>query len=77
MTQTNWPFLVTEQLRDAIRFHAYLYYVLDKPCITDATWDKMFAELKRIEEKNPLLLTPDSPTQLVGADMAGPLKDRR
>jgi len=73
----HWTRLVVEQLRDAIRFHAYLYYVLDKPCITDETWDKMFNELKRMEAKDPLLVTEDSPTQLVGADIAGPLQHRR
>lgn len=77
MTPTDWPFLVVEQLRDAIRFHAYLYYALDKPCISDACYDKMFAELKRIEEKNPLLVNPESPTQLVGIDIARPLQHRR
>lgn len=54
-------------LRDQLNYHNYLYYVLDRPEISDAEWDAMFAELKRIEEEHPELRTPDSPTLRVGA----------
>jgi DNA ligase (NAD+) len=55
-----------ETLREKIRHHEYLYYVLDKPELTDADFDKLMNELKRIEEEHPELVTPDSPTQRVG-----------
>ena len=54
-----------EQLRAEIRRHDYLYYVLNQPEITDQQYDKLFAELKSLEEKHPELITPDSPTQRV------------
>jgi len=55
-----------EALRDQIRHHEYRYYVLDDPEITDAQFDQLMNELKRIEDENPELVTPDSPTQRVG-----------
>ncbi len=55
-----------ERLRDQIRHHEYLYYVLDAPEITDAEFDQLMNELKRIEREQPELVTPDSPTQRVG-----------
>ncbi|MGD2095185.1 MAG: NAD-dependent DNA ligase LigA [Phycisphaerales bacterium] len=54
-----------EQLRDEIRAHDYSYYVLNEPKISDQQYDKLFAELKALEEANPKLITPDSPTQRV------------
>ena len=54
-----------EQLRDEIRRHDYLYYVLYQPKIRDRQYDKLFAELKSLEEANPQFITPDSPTQRV------------
>jgi DNA ligase (NAD+) len=54
-----------EQLRDEIRQHDYLYYVLNKPKISDRQYDKLFAELKSLEEANLQFITPDSPTQRV------------
>ncbi len=54
-----------EQLRKEIRGHDYLYYVLNQPKISDRQYDKLFAELKVLEQKNPQLITPDSPTQRV------------
>lgn len=55
------------QLRRQLEHHNYRYYVLDDPEITDAEWDKLFRELKSLEEKHPDLVTPESPTQRVGA----------
>src|ERR1017187_9509305 len=55
-----------EQLRDEIRRHEYLYYVLDEPEISDVKFDRMLEELKRLESAHPELVTPDSPTQRVG-----------
>src|SRR6195256_4005893 len=55
-----------ESLREKIRHHEYRYYVLDDPEISDADFDKLMNELKRLEAENPKLITPDSPTQRVG-----------
>jgi DNA ligase (NAD+) len=55
-----------EALREKIRHHEYLYYVLDDPELSDADFDKLMNELKRIEAEHPEVITPDSPTQRVG-----------
>ena len=55
-----------ESLREKIRHHEYLYYVLDQPEISDADFDKLMRELKDLEAEHPELLTADSPTQRVG-----------
>src|SRR6478736_10309132 len=55
-----------ERLRDEIRHHEYRYYVLDDPEITDAEFDRLMNQLKRLEAAHPELITPDSPTQRVG-----------
>jgi DNA ligase (NAD+) len=55
-----------EKLREELRRHEYLYYVQDDPEISDVKFDKMMAELKRLEAEYPELVTPDSPTQRVG-----------
>jgi len=54
-----------ERLREEIRGHDYLYYVLNQPKISDRQYDKLFAELKALEEANPQFITADSPTQRV------------
>jgi DNA ligase (NAD+) len=54
-----------EQLRRQIRRHDYLYYVLDRPEISDAAYDRLLGELRRLEAEYPWLVTPDSPTQRV------------
>ncbi len=54
-------------LRQAIQRHDYLYYVKDRPEISDAEYDRLFRELAELEQANPDLITPDSPTQRVGA----------
>jgi len=55
------------ELRDLIRYHNYLYYVLDAPEISDAEYDRLLRELKELEERFPELKSPDSPTEQVGA----------
>jgi DNA ligase (NAD+) len=55
------------QLRKEIDEHNYRYHVLDDPDVEDAVYDRLFDELKRLEEENPELVTPDSATQRVGA----------
>jgi DNA ligase (NAD+) len=59
-----------DELRAELRRHEHLYYVLDAPEITDAAYDALMNELKRIEAAHPELLTPDSPTQRVGGKPA-------
>jgi DNA ligase (NAD+) len=59
-----------EKLRNEIRHHEHLYYVLDAPEISDAEYDARMNELKRLEAANPELVTPDSPTQRVGGKPA-------
>src|SRR5437879_3781291 len=58
-----------EELRAALNYHNYRYHVLDSPEISDAEYDKLFRELKNIEEAHPSLATPNSATQRVGADV--------
>src|SRR6202140_346520 len=55
-----------ESPRDEIRRHEYRYYVLDDPEISDAEFDRLMNELKRLEAAHPELIMPDSPTQRVG-----------
>jgi len=56
-----------EELRRLIHEHNYRYYVLNRPVISDAEYDALMAELRAIEARFPELITPDSPTQRVGA----------
>lgn len=55
-----------QELRDLINKYNYMYYVEESPCVSDFEYDALFTELKELEEKFPLLITPDSPTQRVG-----------
>lgn len=57
-----------ESLREQIRHHNYLYYILDAPEIPDAEYDRLLRELQSLEEEHPELVTPDSPTQRVGIE---------
>ncbi len=59
-----------EALREQINYHIYRYNVLGDPIITDHEYDKLFHELRQIEEDNPDLATPDSPTLRVGSDLS-------
>ena len=56
-----------ERLRAEIRGHNYHYYVLDAPLISDSEWDRLLRRLEELEGMYPDLVTPDSPTQKVGA----------
>ncbi len=56
-----------EELRRALHYHNYRYYVLDSPEISDAQYDAMFRELEELERAYPQWITPESPTQRVGA----------
>ena len=56
------------ELRDRIDYHNHRYFVLDDPEISDAQYDDLMRELRAIEAEHPELVTPDSPTQRVGAE---------
>jgi len=66
-----------EELRVELRRHEHLYYVMDAPVISDAEFDALMNELKRLETEHPELLTPDSPTQRVGGKPAEGFKKVR
>ncbi|MGD8305211.1 MAG: NAD-dependent DNA ligase LigA [Ignavibacteria bacterium] len=63
-----------ETLRNKIREHDYNYYVLNDPAISDRDYDKLVKELEKLESEDPSLITPDSPTQRVGADLTKEFK---
>jgi DNA ligase (NAD+) len=60
-----------EELRRQLDHHLYRYHVLDDPEISDAEYDRLYDELKALEEDHPELIVPDSPTQRVGAPVSG------
>ncbi len=64
MTRQDW-ITQLERLRAEIRRHDQLYYVHNRPEISDQEYDRLFSELKRLETEHPELITPDSPTQRV------------
>lgn len=59
-----------EELRSKIRAHDHRYYVLNEPIVADVEYDALMSELRRLEEKHPELVTPDSPTQRVSGQPA-------
>jgi len=69
MTESNVARKI-EKLRKELRRHEHLYYVLDAPEISDAEYDAITNELKKLEKAHPELVTPDSPTQRVGGKPA-------
>jgi DNA ligase (NAD+) len=64
------PAARARQLRDELNEHSYRYYVLNDPTVSDAEYDALTTELKQIEAEHPELITPDSPTQRVGGQVA-------
>src|SRR5512147_478041 len=58
------------ELREQINFHNYRYHVLDDPVISDAEYDRLMNELRRIEAEHPEWIKPDSPTQRVGGQVS-------
>jgi DNA ligase (NAD+) len=59
-----------EELRSQLAHHNYRYYVMDDPEISDAQYDRLLRELEELETRHPEWITPDSPTQRVGAQPA-------
>ncbi|RMF94982.1 MAG: NAD-dependent DNA ligase LigA, partial [Gammaproteobacteria bacterium] len=66
-----------QALRQEINEHNYRYYVLDAPTIPDSEYDRLFRELQQLEKDYPELVTPDSPTQRVGARPASGFAEAR
>ena len=62
------PAVRVEQLRELVRRYEHAYHVLDQPEVSDAEYDALFLELRRIEDERPDLVTADSPTQRVGGE---------
>ncbi len=58
-----------QELRELVRYHSYRYHVLDDPEISDSAYDALYRELQTLEAQNPQLVTADSPTQRVGAEL--------
>jgi DNA ligase (NAD+) len=68
-----------EELRERLNYHSYRYHVLDDPEIADVEYDELLLQLRELEERFPELITPDSPTQRVGAtpaDLFAPVQHR-
>lgn len=74
MMVQNQPELRAKELRELINRYSYEYHILDKPSVSNAIWDSLLAELKKIEEKYPEYITSDSPTQRVGSALTGGFK---
>lgn len=70
MTQLQ-PSSRISELRELLNTYSYEYHVLDAPSVSDAVYDSLFGELKKLEAENPELITPDSPTQRVGNELKG------
>ena len=64
-----------EELRKQLDYHNHRYYVLDDPEVSDAEYDELMNELRDLEAEHPELLTPDSPTQRVGAEPLAKFKE--
>ncbi len=69
-SRTTSPAKRAQELRRLVAHHNYRYHVLDDPELSDAAYDALYDELKALEEEHPDLVTPDSPTQRVGAPPA-------
>lgn len=76
MTQ-HLPEKRAKELRELLARYSYEYHVLDKPSVSDAIYDSLFGELKKIEASDPKLITADSPTQRVGGMLLGGFKKVR
>jgi len=74
MTTLHQPEVRAKELRDLIGKYSYEYHVLDAPTVSDAVYDSLFNELKKIEAEHPELITSDSPTQRVGNELLGGFK---
>jgi DNA ligase (NAD+) len=71
MMTPSQPEARAKELRDLLSSYSYEYHVLDQPSVSDAVYDSLIGELKKIEAEHPELITPDSPTQRVGNELLG------
>lgn len=71
LDQHSTPEKRIAELRDLLNQYSYEYYVLDEPSVTDAIYDSLFGELKKLEAEHPELIVSDSPTQRVGNELKG------
>jgi DNA ligase (NAD+) len=71
MMTPNQPEARAKELRNLLSAYSYEYHVLDRPSVSDAVYDSLIGELKKIEAEHPELITPDSPTQRVGNELLG------
>jgi DNA ligase (NAD+) len=63
-----------DELREALRFHEYRYYIMNDPLISDYEYDLLYKALEKIEAADPTLITPDSPTQRVAKGLGNDFK---
>lgn len=70
----NQPEQRAKELRELLAAYSYEYHVMDNPSVSDAVYDSLFAELKKIESEHPKLVVSDSPTQRVGSELLGGFK---
>lgn len=68
-SNTEKAFEIVEDIRKALRFHEYRYYVLNDPLISDTEYDQLYKGLQKIEKDYPELITSTSPTQRVGSSL--------
>ena len=68
-SNTEKAFEIVEDIRKALRFHEYRYYVLNDPLISDTEYDQLYKGLEKIEKDHPELITSTSPTQRVGSGL--------
>lgn len=71
MTTRSQPSERINELRVLLNTYSYAYHVLDAPTVSDAVYDSLFTELKKLEGEHPDLITHDSPTQRVGSELKG------
>ena len=69
LSQNDISVLDLDLLKDALKFHEWKYYVQNDPVLSDFEYDHLYKKLEAIEENNPNLITPDSPTQRVASDL--------
>ena len=69
MTTQSQPSERIAELKSLLGRYSYEYHVLDNPSVSDAVYDSLFGELKKLEAEHPELITPDSPTQRVGNEL--------
>jgi DNA ligase (NAD+) len=74
MTMQPQPEQRIRELKELLAKYSYEYHVLDQPSVSDAVYDSLFGELKKLEAESPELITPDSPTQRVGGELLGGFK---